>query len=129
MAVDFFEVVGWQAQFFEPVHEFGREHLPFAVECVAAHPCAFAACQGQGADVVELFAQFAFVDQIGQPDVFGAVDQREGDLGVGFVAEHGLAHQEFVEIGVDERPHDGVDLPFVVPDAGGDIGHCGVPLC
>nr|ABC25304.1 hypothetical protein [uncultured marine bacterium Ant24C4] len=44
------------------------------------------------------------------------------------VPENGLAHQEFVEISVDERPHDGVDLPFVVPDAGGDIDHVLVPF-
>ncbi len=127
MAVHFFEVVGGQAELFEPVHEFGREHLAFAVECVAAHPCAFTACERKGADVVELFAQLALVHQIGKAHVLGAVDEGEGDLGVGFVAEHGLAHQEFVEVGVDERPHDWVDLPFVVPDAGGDVGHRSVP--
>ena len=41
----------------------------------------------------------------------------------GLFAEHRLAHQELVEIRIDERPHDRVDLPFVVPDAGGDIDH------
>ena len=45
----------------------------------------------------------------------------------GVVAEHRLAHQQLVEIRVDERADDRVDLPFVVPDAGGDIDH-DVPL-
>jgi hypothetical protein len=61
-----FEVVGRQLQRLEPVHEFGREHLPLAVEGVAAHPGAFAAAQAEGADMVELFAQLALVDQVGQ---------------------------------------------------------------
>ena len=30
------------------------------------------------------------------------------------VPEHRLAHQQFVKIRIDKRPHDGVDLPFVI---------------
>jgi hypothetical protein len=83
-----FEVVGRKLQRLEPVHELGREHLPLAVEGVAAHPGAFAAAQAQGADMVELFAQFALVDQVGQRNALGAVDERKGDGGVGLVAKH-----------------------------------------
>ena len=119
----FFEVVGRQAQVFEPIHEFRAEHGTFAVKGVAAHPSGFTARQREGADVVKLFAQFTFVDLIGQADRFGPVDQRKRDLGVGFVAKHRLAHQQFIEIRVDEGADDRVDLPFVVPDAGCDVDH------
>jgi hypothetical protein len=60
--------------------------------------------------------------------VLGAVDEGKGDLRVRLVAEHRLAHQELVEIRVDEGADDRVDLPFVVVDAGGDIDHGGSPV-
>jgi len=44
----------------------------------------------------------------------------------GLVCEkNGLAHQEFIKIriGYERPPRLGVDFPFVVPDAGGDINH------
>jgi hypothetical protein len=68
LIADAFQVVGRQAQRLEPVHEFGREHLPLAVEGVAAHPGAFAPAEAEGADMVELFAQLALVDQVGERD-------------------------------------------------------------
>jgi hypothetical protein len=123
LVADPFEVVGRQLQRLEPVHEFGREHLPLAVEGVAAHPGGLAPAEAQGADVVELFAQLPLVDEGGQRNARGAVDEGEGDIGVGPVAEHRLAHQELVEIRVDEGADDRVDLPLVVVDAGGDVDH------
>ena len=68
LPVAFFKVVGRKPQILEPFHEIGAEHLAFAVKGVAAQPGAFAARQRQRADVVELFAQFAFVDQFGKAD-------------------------------------------------------------
>ena len=118
-----FKMIRWQAQRLEPVHEFGREHLALAVKRIAAHPCALTTLQRKRADVVELFAQFTLVDQFGKGHVFGAVDEREADLRIRFVAENRLAHQQLIEIRVDEGPDDRVDLPFVVPDAGGDVDH------
>ena len=50
----------------------------------------------------------------------------EGHLGVGLVAENRLAHQQLVEIGVDQRADDRVDLPVVIVDAGGDVDHGGL---
>ena len=116
-------MVGRQAQVFEPVHEVRREHLAFAIEGIAAHPSGLAARQGQGPDVIKLLPQLALVHQIGKADGFGAVDQRKFDLHVTLVAEYRLAHQQFVEVGIDQGPDDRVDLPFVVPDTGGDVDH------
>ena len=123
LAVALFQVIGGQAQVFQELHEVRAEHLALAVKGVAAQPGAFAPGQRQAADVIQLFAQLAFVDQVGQADVGRTVDQAEPDHRVGPVAKDRLAHQQLVEIRVDQRPHDGVDLPFVVIDAGGDIGH------
>ena len=76
--------------------------------------------------MVELFAQFALVHQLGEADRFAAVDEAEGDLRVGLVAKHRLAHQQLVEIGVDQGADDRVHLPAVVIDAGGDVDHAGL---
>ena len=73
--------------------------------------------------MIELFAQLSFVDHLGKTDVFGTVDQRKGHLRIRTVPKHGLTHQQLVEIRVDQRPHDRVDFPFVVIDAGGDVDH------
>ena len=127
LPVALFEVIGRQLQLLEPFHEIGAEHLTFAVEGVAAQEGGFAPAQPQGADVVELFAQLALVHQVRQPDRGRAVDQAEGHVGVRPVAEDGLAHQQLVEIRVDQGPHDRVDLPLVVIDAGGDIDHLRAP--
>ena len=123
-----FQVIRGQTQVFEPVHEIRAEHLAFAVERVAAHPRAFAARQAKGANVIQLFAQLAFVDQLGQWHMRRPVDQAESNLRVGFVAKHRLAHQKFVEIRVDQGPHNRVDLPLMVPDAGGDIDQLTSPI-
>jgi hypothetical protein len=72
---------------------------------------------------IQLLAQLALVDQLGQGHVVRPVDQRERDLGIRFVAENGLTHQQLVEIHVDQGPDDRVDLPLVIPDAGCDIDH------
>lgn len=78
--------------------------------------------------MVELFAQFALINEFREADRFGAVDQRKCDICVGTIAKDRLAHQKLIEIGVDQRAYNRVDFPFVVPDACGDINHCGLPL-
>lgn len=77
--------------------------------------------------MIQLFAQFAFVDDVRQPNAVAAIDQRKFNIGIGFVAENGLAHQQLVKIGVDQRPDNRVDLPFVVMHPCRDINHGGVP--
>ena len=123
LAIALFQMVGRQAHILEPLHEIRAKHLAFAVKHVAAQPGAFAAAERQGLHVVKLFTQLALVNQIGQPDRGGAVDQRKCDARVGLVAKHRLAHQQFVKIGVDQRADDRVDLPFVIIDAGCNVYH------
>ena len=119
------QVVGGKAEVLEPLDELGREHLPLAVEHVAAQEGRLAAAQAQRADVVELLLERADVDQPAELDVRGAVDDAERDPRVLVAAIDRLRHQQLVEIRVQHRADDRVDLPGVVVDAGGDVGHEG----
>jgi len=73
--------------------------------------------------MVQLFTQFAFVDQLGQFYAVAAIDQAKGDIGVWLVAKHGLAHQQLVKICIDQRPHNGINFPFMVPNPCCNINH------
>ena len=117
------EVVVRQPQRLEPLHELRREHLPLAVEGVAAQPGALAAGQRQRADVIKLLAQLSLVNELCEADAVVAVDQAEGDRRVRRAAQDRLAHQQLVEVGIDERADDRVDLPLVDPNPGGDVDH------
>ena len=90
--------------------------------------CALTAGQSQGSDVIQLFAQLAFVNQLCQTDGLCPVDQGKRDMRVWVITEHRLTHQQLVKVSVNQRPDDRVDLPFVVPDPRGDIGHIQFPL-
>ena len=57
----------------------------------------------------------------------GAVDDAEGDAHVAVAAEDRLRHQQLVEVRVEHRADDRIDLPGVIVDAGGDVGH-GLPV-
>ena len=123
LAVALLELVLGEAELLEPVHEVRREHLPAAVEGVAAQPGRLAAGEPERADVVELLAQLALVDDLGEAHAGGAVLDPEGDRRVAMAPEDRLRHQELVEIGVDHRAHDRVDLPGVIVDPGRDVDH------
>src|SRR6185295_15814580 len=101
----------------------GPEHLALAVEHVAAQEGRFPPAERQGADVIELLLELSDVDQLRELDGSGAVENPERDLRVAVAAEDRLAHQQLVEIRIEHRAHDRIDLPVVVLDAGGDIGH------
>jgi hypothetical protein len=73
--------------------------------------------------VVELFAQFSLVDDLGETHSRRAVLDAEGDLDVPVTAKDRLRHQELVEVRIEHGPHDRVDLPGVVVDPGGDVHH------
>jgi hypothetical protein len=115
------QVVVRHLEGFEPFHELGAEHLPLAVEGVAPEPGRLPPAQPQPADVVELGPQVPLVDQPGQRHRLGAVDQAELDLHPRMALEHGLQHQQLVEIHVHQRADDRIDPPGVVVDARRDI--------
>src|SRR5215467_15006805 len=73
--------------------------------------------------MVQLLLELTCVDQPGKLDGSRAIENAEGDLHMAVTAEDRLRHQQFVEIGVEHRAHDGVDLPVMIVDAGGNVGH------
>ncbi|MNL35039.1 hypothetical protein D3C87_1570470 [compost metagenome] len=72
--------------------------------------------------MVQLLAQFVFVDLVGEPHGLGAVDQREGRVHIRIELPDHLQHQELVEIRIEQAAHDRVELPGMIVDAPGDIG-------
>ena len=123
LAVLLLQQVFGKAEGLEPVHEFRREHLALAVEGVAAQPGGFATGQGQAAHMVELLAQLACIDDVGQADAGGAVMNAERDLHVPMATKDRLRHQELVEVRIQHRPDDRIDLPGMVVDPGRDVRH------
>ena len=97
------------------------EDLLNPVECVTCEPNQFAAAEPKGADVVELVAEGGGGDAVGQADVRGAVVYLAGDMGVREVLPDELEHEELVKVGVEERAHDGIELPIVVVRAFGEV--------
>jgi len=71
--------------------------------------------------MVELFPQFAFVDQMRQGDRLGAIDQAKAHICVGAIPKNRLAHQELVKIRVYQRADDWINLPLVIVHAGCNI--------
>src|SRR5262245_35744680 len=72
--------------------------------------------------MIELGTKLALVDLLGKPDRSLAVDQRECGVDLGVEPPDHLQHQELVEIRVEQRAHDRIELPGVVVDPPGDIG-------
>ena len=108
----------------EPFHEVGLENLPRAVEGVAGEPDQLVLGEPQRARVIELVGQLALVDDIGEPDRGGPVDELEGHLALRMHLPDHLEHQKLIEIGVEQRADRRIDAERVIIDAGGDIrGH------
>ena len=123
LSIALIQVVGWKREVLEPRHEVRSEHLSLAIEGVATQPGAFPSAESEGPDVVQLFPDLALVDDFGKTDGFRAVDEAEGHARVGVISEHRLAHEQLVEVRVDQGTDNRVDLPLVVPDAGRDADH------
>ena len=73
--------------------------------------------------MIELLAQFPHIDEIGDADGAAAVLDAEGHVGVAMAAKDRLRHQELVEIGIEQRPDDRVDLEIVVVNPRREIEH------
>ena len=75
--------------------------------------------------MIELIDKFLLVDDLGQFDRGGPVEELERHMQPRMHLPDHLEHQEFVEIRVQQRPDRRVDPERVIIDAGCDIrGHC-----
>ena len=124
LAVDLVQFVFGQAEVGEPVDEVGREHLGLAVERITGEPDQFLLGEADGARMIELGAQFALVDDLGEADMLGAVDDRKGDALIRIEFADHLQHQQLVKIGIEQAAHDRVEPPAVVIGPGCNIGNC-----
>ena len=112
-----------QPEVLEPRDEFGSQNAPLTAEYVAAQPRDLTLAEAERASVVQLLAQQPGIDLVGDPDAPRAVGDPEGCLNVGVPAQDRLCHQELVEIGIEQRPHDRVDAEAVVVDSLRQIQH------
>src|SRR5690606_19581184 len=113
----------------QPRQKIGLEYLFAAVERVTGQPDHLLLGEANRTRMVELFAQFALVNLLGQPRLLFAVDEGECGVDVGVEAPNHLQHQKFVEVGIEQTPTDRIQLPGMVVDASCDIrlGHW--PVC
>jgi hypothetical protein len=80
--------------------------------------------KADGAGMIELGAQLALVDHLGEPDMPAAIDHRKGGvLGRVEFPDH-LQHQELVEIGIEQAAHDRIEPPAMVVSPGRDVCDC-----
>ena len=121
-------VIGEAEAVFEPGEEGGLEDLARAVEGVAGEPDQLGAAEAQAAQVLHLRDEGGRIDLVGEADARGAVDDLAGDVDGGEVLPDELEHEQLVEVGVEQRADDGVELPVVVVRALGEVDihadHC-----
>jgi hypothetical protein len=113
---------------FQPCKEGGFEDLARAVEGIAGEPDQLGPAELEAAHVVHLRDEGVGVDLVGEADARGAVDDFAGDVDGGEVLPDELQHEQLVEVGVEQRAHDGVQLPVVIVRALSDVDvHIGKP--
>ena len=78
--------------------------------------------------MIELIDQFALVDDVGEADARGPVDELESHPALAVQLPDHLQHQKLIEIRIEQRAHDRVDAERVVVNAGGEIGDHGGEL-
>ena len=99
---------------FQPFEESGLEDAAAAVEGVAGEPDEFGLVEAEAASFFELLAEFVDGNDVSKANGGAAVEEGEGGLGVWEVFPDELEHEEFIEVGVEERARDGVEFPVVV---------------
>ncbi len=122
LAVTTRQLVFRKAESCEPGEKFRRKDLRAAIEAVTRKPYHFFLGKAQASRVVELVAQFLFVDLVGKAHRLRAVDQRKGRVHVRIELPDHLQHQKLVEIRIEQAADDRIELPGMVIDPSRDIG-------
>src|SRR3546814_20567149 len=84
------------------VDEARREDALHAVEGLAAQPDEFVFLETKRADVVELLSKLLDGDDIGEPHIFGAIIQTNGNLDLLVFLDDQLPHENLVKIVVEQ---------------------------
>src|SRR5579863_6993035 len=99
---------------FEPFEESRFEHPAASVKRVAGEPDEFGLVKTQFLGLIQLGAKLLGVDHLGEAQAGGSVNQRERSGGFGELLPDELEHEEFIEIGVEQGPRNGIQLPIMV---------------
>ena len=120
-------IVG-QAEIGEPGNEFRAEHLLPPIEAVAGQPYQLLFGEADLPRMVELGAQLLLVDDVGETDRAGAVDDGECRLHIRMNVPDHLEHEELVEIRVEQAADDRVEPEIMVVGACRDVsdGHAAI---
>jgi hypothetical protein len=97
------------------------EQPVLAVEALAAQPDDLGWAEAQRAHEIELLAKLADVDLLGELHRFRPVGEGEAHVHVRIPKVDELVHQELVEIRVEQRAHDRIDMVAVVEGALGEV--------
>src|ERR1700679_3777763 len=114
-------VVGEAEVLVEPFEEFGLEDAALAVEGVAGEPDQLRLMEAEPAGVFELLAEFVEDDDVAEADCGGAVLECKAGARAGEMLPDELEHEDLVEVGIEERPGDWVELPVMVVRTAGDV--------
>ena len=116
------QIVFRQLKIMQPVEKLRLENLLTTIKTVTGQPDHLFLGKAQRACMIELRAQFAFIDLISKAHGRRAIDEREGRVYLGVKSPDHLQHQKFVEIRVQQTANNRIELPCVVKDAPRDIG-------
>ena len=107
----------------EPFHELGLENLLGAIETVAGEPDQLVLRHAQRARVIELIGQLPLVDDLGEPNARGPIDQLECDPAAAVQLPDHLQHEKLIEVRIEQGAHDRIDAEGMVVNACGEIGY------
>src|ERR1700754_4676380 len=124
LAVDLVQFVFGKPERGEPIDEVRRKHLGLAVERIAGEPDQLLLAEPDAAGMIELGAQFAFVDHLGEPYMPAAIDHRKGSARGRVEFPDHLHHQKLVEIGIEQAAHDRIEPPAMIVSSGCNICNC-----
>src|SRR5208337_1394020 len=98
----------------EPLQESRLKDTSASIEGIAGEPDQFGLLKAQLLGLLQLFPKLIGVNQIAKAYVDGAIDERKRSGCLGEALPDELQHQQFINIGVEQRPRNGVHFPVMV---------------
>jgi hypothetical protein len=105
----------------QPLQKLRLEDVPKTIERIARQPDQLRPAEAQAAHMLHLLDQRGRAHALGQPHAHGTIRHLAGDVHRRKVLPDELQHQQLVEVCVEQRPHDGVQLPVMIVRALGEV--------
>src|SRR5215217_3834636 len=86
------------------------EQTVLAVEALAAQPNDLGRAEAQLAHEIEMRLELSDIDLVGETNRFRAFLEPEADIDVRISQVNELVHQQLVEIRIEQRAHDRIDM-------------------